>query len=139
MRDITTLIITAFLFGCTATPPYGWLDTRVPAREDATADLEECRVYTAKQYRPGMPAGDPFLKDKSARTVAMDDYDQGTWRPDRSPFPITNINAQPIHNIPVDYTGYPGELDYYPNYLDEILEKCMSDRGWIYQPITPVE
>jgi hypothetical protein len=33
-----------------------------------------------------------------------------------------------------EYTGYPGELDYHPEYLDDILEKCMSDRGWEYRP-----
>jgi len=56
-----------------------------------------------------------------------------------SPFRTTNVNAQPIHEIPVNYTGYPEELDYTPNYLDDILEKCMLDRGWDYQPAAVVK
>lgn len=58
----------------------------------------------------------------------------GEWRTDRSPNKTINKNALPIHDIPVDYTGYPGELDYAPHYLDDILEKCMNDRGWQYLP-----
>ena len=40
----------------------------------------------------------------------------------------------PKHDVPVEYTGYPGELDYYPDYLDDIFEKCMQDKGWQYLP-----
>ena len=84
--------------------------------------------------------GEPYLKDQSGGQSAREmeslgDYNHGKWRPDRSPFPSTNINALPIHEVPVDYTGYPGELDYYPSYLDDILEKCMQDHGWSYLPV----
>ena len=136
MRGIILLLITTLLLGCTAPVPYTWQDTRQPARDDATADLEECRTYTARQYRPGMPAGEPYLKDRADEGDNTKEDNPGQWRPDRSPFPTTNINAQPIHEVPVDYTGYPGELDYYPGYLDAILEKCMHDRGWGYEPVT---
>ena len=33
----------------------------------------------------------------------------------------TNDNTHPGHNVQVDYTGYPGYLDYSPGYLDAIL------------------
>jgi len=83
--------------------------------------------------------GEPFLKDQGNKTDVMDNTTRGEWRPDRSPFPTTSINSLPVHEIPVEYTGYPGELDYYPSYLDDILEKCMQDRGWTYQPVTVSE
>ena len=136
MRGILLLFITTQLFGCTFTVPYSWQDTRQPARDDATSDLEECRVYAAKQYQPGMPAGEPYLNNQTSKVDEVAEGKNGEWRPDRSPFPTTNINAQPIHDIPVDYTGYPGELDYSSGYLDAILEKCMHDRGWRYQPVS---
>lgn len=135
MRGIILLFITIQLFGCTAPVPYAWQDTRQPARDDAAADLGECRTYAARQYRPGMPAGEPYLKNKPGEADETAEASQGQWRPDRSPFPVTNSNAQPVHEIPVDYTGYPGELDYYPGYLDAILEKCMHDRGWGYREV----
>ena len=134
MQRITFLIITGLLFGCTAPAIYTWQDIRQPAREDATIDLDECRAYTAKQYQPGLPSGEPYLKENESETEMTDDDGRGEWRPDRSPFPTTNINVLPVHEIPVSYTGYPGELDYHPHYLDDILEKCMQDRGWSYQP-----
>ena len=136
MRDLIILIITTLMLSCTVSTPYSWQDTREPARDDATADLEKCRSYAAKQYRPGMPTGDPYLKGLPNRTEQMNEYKQGEWRPDRSPFQRTNINALPIHKVPVDYTGYPGELDYYPDYLDDILENCMNDKGWAYQKVS---
>ncbi len=132
---ITALVIMTLLPGCTGREPYAWQDTRQPTRDDATADLEECRTYAARQYRPGMPAGEPYLKNKGEETNETKEDSHGQWRPDRSPFPVININAQPIHKIPVDYTGYPGELDYSPGYLDAVLEKCMLDHGWRYEPV----
>jgi hypothetical protein len=136
MRGIILLLIMTMLPGCTASVPYAWQDTRQPTREDATADLEECRAYTARQYRPGMPAGEPYLKDRSDEGDITKENNHGQWGPGLLLFPTTNINAQPIHEVPVDYTGYPGELDYSPGYLDAILEKCMHDRGWGYKAVT---
>ena len=135
MQRITLLFITTLLFGCASQVPYTWQDTRQPIRDDATIDLEECRIFAARQYQPGIPAGEPYLKDQTSKKGMMDEYDRGEWRPDRSPFPTINDNTLPTHDVPVDYTGYPGELDYHPNYLDDILEKCMQDRGWNYQPM----
>lgn len=134
MRGTTLLLITAQLFGCTASMPYTWQDTRQPARTDVSVDLEACRVYAAAQYRPGIPTGTPYLQDRTGASAETSEEHRGTWRPDRSPFPTTNINMQPVHDVPVDYTGYPGYLDYSPGYLDAILEKCMLDRGWVYAP-----
>ena len=139
MRVILFCAVAAFLAGCSTTLPYSWQDTRQPEREDSLADLEYCRAYTARQYRPGIPAGDAYLKNPETGDNMPEKSDQQEWRPDRSPFHVTNINEQPIHNLPVDYTGYPGELDYSPGYLDAILEKCMSDRGWEYRPETETE
>ena len=133
MRGIILVFTTVLMFGCAAPAIYTWQDSREPSRDDATADLEECRNYAARQYRPGIPAGAPYLKDQPIATDEMIEYSQGEWRPDRSPFPTTNINSQPVHEVTVDYTGYPGELDYSPGYLDAILEKCMLDRGWEYR------
>ena len=59
--------------------------------------------------------------------------DPGTWRPNRAPSHDTNINQRPLHNIPVQYTLFPDYLDYYPSYLDAILEKCIKDRSWCYE------
>ncbi len=127
MQYIAIFIITTLVLGCTVPSPYTWQDTRQPARDDATADLKRCQDYAARQYRPGIPMGEPYLKNQAG--------DQSTNK--KPPFPTTNINAQPIHKVPVDYTGYPGELDYYPSYLDDILEKCMQDHGWRYLPPAP--
>lgn len=134
--QIACVIIVLFLAACAAPVQYTWQDSREPARESATTDLDECRAYAARQYKPGMPAGEPYLRDAEIEARAVDGKTSGEWRPDRSPFKTTNINAQPIHDVPVDYTGYPGELDYSPHYLDDILEKCMHDRGWLYEPVT---
>ena len=133
---IITLIIMTLLSGCTGRVPYAWQDTHQPARDDATADLDECRTYSARQYSPGVPAGDPYLKKEVGEAIESTEDGYGQWRPDRSPFPVINVNAQPIHEVPVDYTGYPGELDYYPGYLDAILEKCMHEHGWEYKPVS---
>ena len=134
MRRVLLLFITTQLFGCTSPVPYAWQDINQPARNNATSDLEECRIYAAKQYRPGIPAGEPYLGKRTEKGDETVDKNN-EWRPDRSPFPTTNINAQPIYDVQVDYTGYPGELDYSPGYLDAILAKCMYDRGWEYKPV----
>lgn len=147
MRNITLFITTALLLGCTAPAPYSWQDTRQPVREDATDDLEKCRSYASRQYQPGTPMGESYLKaqevlkdqaggQSASKTEDMNNDSNGQWRPDRSPFPRININDLPIHDVPIDYTGYPGQLDYYPSYLDDILEKCMLDHGWRYLPVT---
>ena len=135
MQRVTLLIITTLLFGCATPVPYAWQDTRQPIRDDATIDLEECRIFAARQYQPGIPAGEPYLKNQTDQTGIIEEDRRGEWRPDRAPFPTINSNTLSTHDIPVDYTGYPGELDYHPNYLDDILEKCMQDRGWSYQPV----
>lgn len=132
MRGLMLFLTTLQLVACTATPPYVWQDTRQPPRADVAIDLEACRTYAARQYRPGMPTGTPYLLDMKGLSDEAPDATDGTWRPDREPFPTTNVNALPLHDVPVDYTGYPGYLDYSPGYLDAILEKCMHDRGWVY-------
>lgn len=139
MPFIASLFIVVLLSACTSQPPYAWQDTRQPAREDATADLEHCRAYAAQQYRPGMPAGAPYLRQRETAIGEDRGYTQGVWRPDRAPFPTTNVNALPTHDVPVGYTGYPGELDYSPGYLDAILEKCMNDRGWAYDALMEIK
>lgn len=136
MRVILFCFVAAFWAGCSTTAPYTWQDTRQPEREDSLADLEYCRTYAARQYRPGIPAGDAYLDNRERSDDSPEESKQQEWRPDRSPYPVTNINEQTIHKVPVDYTGYPGELDYSPGYLDAILEKCMFDRGWEYRPET---
>lgn len=132
MRCLALLLTTLQLVSCTATAPYVWQDTRQPPRADASIDLEACQAYAARQYRPGMPTGTPYLQDRQGLSDEAPEAAGGTWRPDREPFPTTNVNALPVHDVPVDYTGYPGYLDYSPGYLDAILEKCMRDRGWVY-------
>jgi hypothetical protein len=99
-------------------------------------DLEECRSYAARQYKPGTPTGEPYLRDSQTQDDFMAENKMGEWRPDRNPTATININSEPIHDVPTEYTGYPGELDYSPEYLDDILEKCMSDKGWEYRPET---
>ena len=135
MQRITLFFITTLFIGCATPVPYAWQDTRQPLRDDATFDLEECRTFAARQYQPGLPTGEPYLNDQTNTAGMTDENNRGEWRPDRSPFPTLNNNSLPLHDVPVDYTGYPGELDYHPNYLDDILEKCMRDRGWSYQPV----
>ena len=73
------------LLGCTPTQ-YAWQDTREPAREAATIDLEKCREYAAKQYQPGMPAGEAYLNSSDKEIINEDNSNPGEWRPDRSPF-----------------------------------------------------
>lgn len=129
------LLLTAIgCLGCASQDSYTWQDMREPNRDDASLDLEECRAYTARQYKPGIPAGTPYLRDHYRQDDFMAENRHGVWRPDRNPTDRVNINSLPVHDIPTEYTGYPGELDYNPDYLDEILEKCMSDRGWEYRP-----
>lgn len=135
MLNLLLLFITFCLFGCAPQPIYSWQDARESSREDVSTDLEECREYAARQYKPGMPAGEPYLRESAVADNELAEYTQGKWRPDRNPFDTTNVNSQPVHDVPTEYTGYPGELDYYPSYLDDILEKCMSDRGWEYRPV----
>jgi hypothetical protein len=135
MLNLLLLFIALCLCSCGPQPTYSWQDARESSREDPSIDLEECREYAARQYKPGMPAGEAYLKEKATSGNELAEYAQGKWRPDRSPFNTTNLNSQPIHDIPTEHTGYPGELDYYPSYLDDILEKCMSDRGWAYWPM----
>lgn len=135
------MILLIGVAGCAAAP-WTWQDVRSPPRASAEADLAACRSYASAQYSPGTPAGDPYLND---RPPAMDlgpelaggDPVGGTWRPDREPFPYTNRNQESIHGVIVPYTGYPGELDYHPDYLDALVEKCMADRGWAYRPAAP--
>lgn len=125
--------------GC-ATTPWGWQDIRTPPRANSDADLAACRSYASAQYSPGIPAGDPFLDDHPP-AVELDhempggEPGTGSWHPDREPFPYTNRNQESIHGVVVPYTGYPGDLDYHPEYLDALVEKCMADRGWAYRPI----
>jgi len=138
MRKIIKAAALILLFGCSIPPQYTWQDTRQPAREDASADINECRSFAAKQYSPGVPAGEAYQKSSSHDLQDETGGQPGEWRPDRTPFPVVNQNSQPVHDIPTDYTGYPGELDYYPHYLDDIFEKCMHDKGWSYRP-EPVE
>lgn len=135
MRHMIRLILTVLLFGCTTPVPYAWLDMNQQLRKNATGDLDDCRAYAARQYHPGVPAGEPYLTSQTGTAAGKKEDSFGEWRSDRSPFPATSINAQPVHKVPVSYTGYPGEFDYYPGYLDDILEKCMFDRGWSYQPV----
>ena len=103
MRNITLFITTALLLGCTAPAPYSWQDTRQPVREDATDDLEKCRSYASRQYQPGTPMGESYLKaqevlkdqaggQSASKTEDMNIDSNGQWRPDRSPFPRININ-----------------------------------------------
>jgi hypothetical protein len=97
-------------------------------------DLEVCKAFAARQYKPGTPAGEPYLSDLHRQDDFVAENRMGVWREDRNPASIVNINSEPIHDVPTEYTGYPGELDYSPEYLDQILEKCMFDRGWEYKP-----
>ena len=131
--------LTVFLFclciACSPPPQYAWQDTRTPPRDDVSTDLQTCRDFTARQYRPGVPTGEEYIKENDTGMELEETSTQGTWRPDRSPVEEVNTYTTPRHDIPVDYTGYPGELDYYPHYLDDILEKCMRDKGWVYSEV----
>ena len=131
------LLLTSIgLFSCAPQTSYTWQDMRETPREEASMDLEDCRTYAARQYKPGVPTGEPYLRDSHTQDAFMAENKTGVWRPDRNPTSTININSESIHDVPTEYTGYPGELDYYPEYLDDILEKCMSDRGWEYRPET---
>lgn len=126
---------------CTA-PTWSWQDLRTPPRSSADADLAACRSYAASQYRPGVPAGSPYLKDHpQSPPLELEAADvppaTGPWHADREPFPYTNRNGTSVHGVIVPYTGYPGELDYHPGFLDALVEKCMTDRGWGYRPAAP--
>jgi hypothetical protein len=132
MRSLLILMLAVPLFSCTASMPFEWQDAGHAEREGVAADLEACRIYTARQYHPGVPAGTPYRQAQPGATTDETHDNLGRWRPDRTPFPTTNLNSRSVHNIPVGYTGYPGYLDYFPGYLDAILEKCMHDRGWYY-------
>ncbi len=125
------IILTA---GCSAPTIYTWQDTRTSAREDVSSDIKICQDYAARQYKPGVPAGEPYLKEQETPPDPTAEYKTGEWRPDRDPHRETNVRSTPIHDVPTEYTGYPGELDYYPDYLDDIFEKCMNDKGWEYKP-----
>ncbi len=135
MRNLLSLFSLILLCSCISTTQYSWQSLHDPLRDDSTPDLEECRNYAAKQYSPGIPTGEPYLKEQPSPSEGIDEYTQGEWRPDRNPSPVVNLNTTSVHNVPTEYTGYPGELDYHPNYLDDILEKCMLDRGWEYKPV----
>lgn len=119
---------------CAPKTQYSWQDSRLPARDDASADISTCRDYAARQYQPGTPAGAPYLAEQRTPSDPLAPQPTGEWRPDRDPTRQTSIHSMPTHDIPVEYTGYPGELDYYPDYLDDIFEKCMQDKGWQYRP-----
>jgi len=139
MNRLRLMLLLLGTAGCAATP-WSWQDVRTPPRENSEADLTACRSYASAQYSPGMPAGDPFLEDHPPLTPPLDQElpednpGTGTWHPDREPFPFTNRNQESLHGAVVPYTGYPGELDYHPDYLDALVEKCMADRGWAYRP-----
>lgn len=125
---------------CTA-QTWTWQDLGTPSRPGPDADLAFCRSYASSQYVPGIPAGDPYLRDhpnppEPGREPADAQAGTGTWHPDREPFPYTNRSGESLHGVTVPYTGYPGELDYHPGYLDALVEKCMADRGWVYRPAT---
>jgi hypothetical protein len=138
MAYTVLLILLMGAAGCAATPWY-WQDLGSPPRASAEADLADCRSYAATQYVPGIPAGDPYLKNHPQAPA----FDQeapdiepgtGTWHPDREPFPYTNRSQETKQGVVVPYTGYPGYLDYHPEYLDALVDKCMTDRGWVFRP-----
>lgn len=131
------IVLSLILSSCISPSQYAWQDTRTPARASANQDLEYCKEYTAQQYKPGTPTGEPFLSEEEKNRLIDQERPLDEWRTDRTPFRTTSINQQPIHDVPTDYTGYPAELDYYPEYMDDILEKCMSNRGWEYLPVKP--
>jgi hypothetical protein len=139
MRKLLILIFLLGSVGCSA-PAWQWHDTQVPPRTDAESDLATCRSYAAAQYRPGVPTGDPYRQQQPADPSRLDLDPAGnppgteTWHADREPYPVTNIRQESIHGVVVPYTGYPGDLDYHPEFLDALVEKCMAERGWHYGP-----
>lgn len=124
-------LLIILISGC-ATAPWEWHDTSAAARISAGHDLAECRSYASSQYRPGIPSGDPFLEKEAS--LSGEDSGQkpagGLWHTDREPFP----HARTTHNVVVPYTGYPGYLDHYAEYLDALVERCMTARNWRYGP-----
>lgn len=138
MGRLWLLLLVLGATGCAARP-WVWQDVRTPPRAGPEADLAACRSYASAQYSPGIPFGDPYLEDHP-HSLSLDDEildnepGDGTWHSDREPFPYTNRNQEPIHGVVVPYTGYPGYLDYHPDYLDALVEKCMADRGWAFRP-----
>lgn len=130
------LLLAIGCFGCASQDNYTWQEMQEPRQDDFRIDLEACRAYAARQYKPGIPAGTPYLGDIYTQDDFMAENERGVWRPDRNPTERVNINSLPVHDITTEYTGYPGEFDYNPDALDEILEKCMSDHGWEYRPET---
>ena len=139
MRCALLLAVLLGTAGC-ATAPWGWQDLRTPARTGAEGDLADCRSHAAAQYAPGVPAGDPYLKNQPAAWQLDPDAQAnapgtGPWHPDREPFPTTGGSQVSQHGVVVPYTGYPGTLDYHPEYLDALVEKCMADRGWAFRPL----
>jgi hypothetical protein len=134
MYKFTVFLCMFIVAGCSSPKVYTWQDTRNPARNDASNDTKVCQDYAARQYQPGMPTGEPYLEEQKTPSDLTAEYKTGEWRPDRDPGRATNIRSRPIHDVPTEYTGYPGELDYYPDYLDDIFAKCMNDKGWEYEP-----
>ena len=130
------LLFFILVTSCAPHPPYTWQDTRAPARESAAVDMQACREFTSRQYQPGIPAGEPYLDEQKAPADPTAEYTTGEWRLDRDPLQQRSIDSLPTHDVNVEYTGYPGELDYHPDYLDDIFEKCMNDKGWEYKPRT---
>lgn len=141
MNKLLLLIVLVGSVGCSA-PSWQWHDTQVPPRAAVEADLDACRSYASAQYRPGVPAGDTYLQQQPTdptrieQDAASNSPGMETWHADREPYPTTNIRQESIHGVVVPYTGYPGYLDYHPEYLDTLVEKCMAERGWHYGPPT---
>jgi hypothetical protein len=141
VRRLSLILVLLATAGCAA-PPWTWQDVRIPPRVNSEVDLAACRSYASAQYTPGIPAGDPYLEDfpiPPALDEEAPDREPGTgiWHPEREPFPYTNRTRESLHGVVVPYTGYPGELDYAPDYLDALVEKCMADRGWAFRPAAP--
>lgn len=138
MRTLLIILSSLALFSCSPVD-YSWQDQYQLNREDFSADLVYCRDYAARQYQPGIPAGASYRQQESGYPHGHDTVGSevvgGEWRPDRNPMRWISISAPPRHQLDTAYTGYPGALDYAPNYTDDILEKCMSDRGWAYLPV----
>lgn len=140
---MSRLWLSLLLFAVTAcsAKTWSWQDLRTPSRSNPEEDLASCRSYAASQYRPGIPAGSPYLHDHLQPSSPEEEFADnppgtGSWQPDREPFPLTTRNGESVHGVIVLYTGYPGELDYHPGYLDALVEKCMADHGWAYRPAT---
>lgn len=133
MRFIVVGLSFLAVAGCTS-PAWVWQDPREPSRTSPEADLAACRSHASAQYRPGIPAGDPYLRGQNAGAAGDAPAGTGTWHPDREPFPSISRSQEALHGVAVPYTGYPGYLDYHPGFLDALVEKCMADRGWVFQP-----